>query len=391
MDQPVIHPNIQQFSRRSLLRRMALVAAAGGVAPLLSACGADTTPSAASTTGGRIGGAIDFLGWEGYNLPDLMKSFDTSHGINFRNTFISTSDDVQAKLMSGASVGYDLTNYYQGYYSLYRQLGIITPIDESKLPNLKYVDDYFKTSDVAKQFWVVDGVRYAVPFTWGTTTCDYLPDKTEPPESWTDLLKDKFKGKVGWVPDTSGSMTLTGVILGFTPPNYTRSEFTEILAFLRKMRAQTPGFAASFGDLTNQFAGGDIVADFAGWAAVSSFAKPKGVKISNTIPSEGSYSFCDSWALAKTSDNTETVLAWINAALDPRIQGKAADALSGGVVEMKASEVMTPATRAIYADAYTQGFAAHFKTAGLYGLPSDDNEVTRDDWLKEFAKIQSGD
>lgn len=163
MDQPVIHPNIQQFSRRSLLRRMALVAAAGGVAPLLSACGADTTPSAASTTGGRIGGAIDFLGWEGYNLPDLMKSFDTSHGINFRNTFISTSDDVQAKLMSGASVGYDLTNYYQGYYSLYRQLGIITPIDESKLPNLKYVDDYFKTSDVAKQFWVVDGVRYAVP------------------------------------------------------------------------------------------------------------------------------------------------------------------------------------------------------------------------------------
>src|SRR5690348_14840467 len=113
MDQPVIHPNIQQFSRRSLLRRMALVAAAGGVAPLLSACGADTTPSAASTTGAKIGGAIDFLGWEGYNLPDLMKSFDTSHGINFRNTFISTSDDVQAKLMSGASVGYDLTNYYQ--------------------------------------------------------------------------------------------------------------------------------------------------------------------------------------------------------------------------------------------------------------------------------------
>jgi hypothetical protein len=58
---------------------------------------------------------------------------------------------------------------------------------------------------------------------------------------------------------------------------------------------------------------------------------------------------------------------------------------------MKASRLMSDETRAVYADAYDAGFAAHFETAGLYGLPSEDNDVTREDWLKEFAKIQAGD
>jgi spermidine/putrescine-binding protein len=392
MDQPVINPAVARYNRRQLLKRMALVVAAGGLGPTLASCAADTTPDASSSSkGGKVGGEVDFLGWEGYDLPAEMKAFNTKHGIKFNGTYISTSDDVQAKLKSGASVAYDLTNYYHGYFSLYHELDIISEMDESKLPNLSYVDDFFKTSEAAKQFWVSDGKRYAVPFTWGTTTCDYLPDKIDPPQAWEDLLKDKFKGKVGWNPDPTGAITLTGVILGMKPPNYTRSEFDEILKFLRKMRAQTPGFAASFGDLTNQFVAGDVVVDFAGWAAITSFAKPKGTTIATTIPSEGSYSFCDSWALAKTSDNTDTVLAWINAALDPKIQAKAAETLVGGVVEMDAAKMLNAGTRDIYATAYDDGFAAQFESAGLYGLPDNDNEVNREMWLKEFAKIQSGD
>ncbi|CAA9321936.1 MAG: hypothetical protein AVDCRST_MAG36-571 [uncultured Nocardioidaceae bacterium] len=389
MDHPVINPVIARYNRRQLLKRMAVVASAGALGPTFAACAADTAPTSSGSEG--IGGDIDFLGWEGYDLPAEMKAFNAKRDITFNGTYIATSDDVQAKLKAGASVAYDLTNYYHGYFSLYQQLGIISEMDESKLPNLSYVDDFFKTSDAAQQFWVVDGKRYAVPFTWGTTTCDYLPDKIDPPQAWEDLLKDEFKGKVGWVPDATGAITLTGVILGLTPPNYTQAEFDEILSFLRKMRAQIPGFAASFGDLTNQFVSGDVVVDFAGWAAVTSFAKPKDTTIATTIPTEGSYSFCDSWALPDTSDNTDTVLAWINAALDPKVQAEAAQTLVGGVVEGEAADLLDDVTRDLYATAYDESFAAHFEAAGLYGLPDDDNEVNREMWLKEFAKIQSGD
>jgi hypothetical protein len=52
---------------------------------------------------------------------------------------------------------------------------------------------------------------------------------------------------------------------------------------------------------------------------------------------------------------------------------------------------MSDEIRALYADAYDSGFESHFATAPLFGLPSEGNEVTREDWLKGFAEIQAGD
>lgn len=385
-----------ETTRRTLLRRAgAAVITLGAGSPLLAACGgvAKQASSGGGGTQRAIGGPVDFLAWEGYDLPGPTKPWRQAHRVNFRSTYIGTHDDIQAKLKSGASTSYDLITYYQGFYDLYRKLGIITPLDEAKVPNLKGVDPFFTSSETAKRFWVVDGKRYAVPFTWGSTTLDYLPDKIDPPESWLDLLKPKFKGKVGWVPDASGAFTLGGRILGFDVPNYTKAQFQEIAKLLRRFRAQTRSFAPSFGDLTNQFVGGQIVASFAGWAAVGSFAKAKDVTVKSTVPKEGSYSFCDSFAIPPTTDNRDTVLAWINDALAPKVQAESADSLSAGVVVPAAAELLAKDTRAIYPDAYTGDMASHFTKVPLYGFPPTDAEggvVTRDQWLKEWSAIQAG-
>ncbi|MGH3740776.1 MAG: ABC transporter substrate-binding protein [Micromonosporaceae bacterium] len=374
--------------RRQFLRRAGGLVVAAGMAPsLLGACTASTRPQGRS----GVGGAIDFLSWEGYDLPKETKAWRTAHDVKFNSTYISSHDDIQAKLKSGAKVAYDITSYYQGFYDLYRQLDILGPIDESKIPNLKLLDPYFRDSPVAKQFWTVDGKRWGVPFTWGTTTCDYRPDKTEPPESWLDLLKSKYKGKVGWSGDATGAYTLAGCILGFDIPNYTEKEFKEASALLRKFRDQTPGMASSFGDLTNQFVSGDVVIDFAGWAALGAFAKPKDVTIESVVPKEGSYSFCDALAIPTTVDNPDTAHAWINEALEPKVQAASAEALSAGVVVTEAEDLVPKATQGIYPDAYGKGIAAHMSKAPPYGSPSEDNPVTKKDWVSEFARIKSGD
>ncbi|MGH3729128.1 MAG: ABC transporter substrate-binding protein [Micromonosporaceae bacterium] len=381
-------PARPDHDRRQFLRRAGgLVVAAGVASPLLGACTASTR------TGGRsgVGGTIEFLSWEGYDLPKATKAWRTEHDVKFNSTYISTHDDIQAKLKSGARISYDITTYYQGFYDLYRRLEILGEIDESKIPNLKLLDPYFQDSPVAKQFWTVDGKRWGVPFTWGTTTCDYRPDKTDPPESWLDLLKSKYKGKVGWSADATGAFTLAGCILGFDIPDYTKKEFKEAAALLRKFRDQTNGMASSFGDLTNQFVSGDVIVDFAGWAALGAFAKPKGVTIESVVPKEGSYSFCDALAIPSTVDNPDTAHAWINEALRPEVQAKSAESLSAGVVVSDAAELVPKATQAIYPDVYTDGVAAHMSKAPPYGAPSEDNPVTKKDWISEFARIQSGD
>lgn len=387
MQDPFHRTSGSAHSRRQFLRTGAAVITAGVAPQLLSACAASTSPG--GHTG--VGGEVDFLSWEGYDLPSETKGWRAAQNVRFNSTYISTHDDIQAKLTSGAAVGYDVITYYQGFYDLYRQLDILSPIDESKIPNLKLLDPFFAESSAASEFWKVDGQRWGVPFTWGTTTLDYRPDKIDPPESWLDLLKPEFKGKVGWAPDATGAFTLAGCILGLDVPDYSEAEFAEAAALLRRFRAQTPGMATSFGDLTNQFVSGDVVADFAGWAALGSFAKPKGVTIESVVPKEGSYSFCDAFAIPSTVDNPDTVHAWINEALRPTVQAAAAESLSAGVVVTDAERLVPSGTRAIYPDAYSKGIAAHMAVAPPYGSPSEDNPVTKEDWINEFAKIQAGE
>jgi spermidine/putrescine transport system substrate-binding protein len=388
-----------ETTRRALLRRAGLaVFALGAGSPLLAACGADTEPAPAGgsgeagAAGAKVGGNVDYLSWEGYDLPDPMKAWTREHGVKFRSTYIGTHDDIQAKLKSGGASHYDLTTYYHGFIDLYRKLGILSEIDESKIPNLQNLDPFFRDSEVAKRFWTVDGKRYGVPFTWGATSLDYRPDKTDAPASWMDLLKPEFKGKVGWVPDATAAFVLGGIILGFDVPNYTQDQFKEIADLLRRFRGQTPGFAPSFGDLTNQFVSGDVVVSFAGWAAVGSFAKEKKVEVKSIVPDEGSYSFSDAFAIPTTVDNAETVHAWIDAALTPEVQAATAEGLSAGIVVPAAVEQMSKTVLAIYPGAYDD-LPAHFEKLPLYPNPpveATDGIVTRDEWLKEWSEIQAG-
>jgi spermidine/putrescine transport system substrate-binding protein len=388
-----------ETTRRALLRRAgATIVTLGVGSPLLAACGSDTEDTAPEGSGGsgggpaEVGGSVDYLAWEGYDLPEPMKPWNRENDVKFRSTYIGTHDDIQAKLKSGGSADYDLITYYQGFVDLYRKLDILAEIDESKIPNLSNVDPFFTASDTASRFWIVDGKRYGVPFTWGSQTLDYRPDKIDQPESWMDLLKPEFKGKVGWVPDATAAFTIGGIILGYDVPNYTQEQFKEVAALLRRFRAQARNFAPSFGDLANQFASGDIVASFAGWAAVGSFAKEKDVVVKSIVPDEGSFSFCDAFAIPPEADNADTVHAWINQALSPEVQAQTADSLSAGIVVPTAQADISKAVRAIYPDAYDD-LSAHFENVPLYPnapIESTEGIATRDDWAKEWGEIQAG-
>jgi spermidine/putrescine transport system substrate-binding protein len=387
-----------ETTRRGLLRRAgAAVVTLGAGSPLLAACGSDTQRSSTggsggSSAGGGVGGDVDYLSWEGYDLPGPMKQWNLEHKVKFRSTYIGTHDDIQAKLKSGGASSYDLITYYHGFVDLYRKLDILSEIDESKVPNLANLDPFFRDSEIATRFWTLDGKRYGIPFTWGSTTLDYRPDKTDPPETWMDLLKPEFKGKIGWVPDATAAFVLGGIILGFDVPNYTQEQFKEVGDLLRRFRGQARGFAPSFGDLTNQFVSGDIIASFAGWAAVGSFAKEKDVVVKSIVPKEGSYSFSDAFAIPTTVDNADTVHAWINEALTPEVQAATAESLSAGVVVPAAGGLLSKAVKAVYPGAYDD-LRGHFDNVPLYPNPpieSTDGVVTRDEWLKAWSEIQAG-
>jgi spermidine/putrescine transport system substrate-binding protein len=316
-----------------------------------------------------------------------MGDWDKAHQVTFSSSYIGDHNEIQAKLTTAKSVGYDLVTYFQGYSEMYaKELKLLQPIDASKLSNFPNLYERFRTGDA----WLKDGQIWGVPFTWGAEGCNYNADKIDPPQSWKDLLKPEFKGKVSMVDVMFDQVIFAGIVLGFrdTLPNLTSDQLAQVKDFLLQMKRQSRSIAPSYGDLTDQLVSGEIVATFPGWAAINVWAADRKVNVKMTIPAEGGYCFCDALAIPAQSDNVDTVLAWINEAISPQVQACQAANLAAGVVNSKAISLLDKNVAAMYDYDHMDEF---FKKAPFYTLPPNksDKYSTYDQWTAMWEEVKA--
>jgi spermidine/putrescine-binding protein len=381
-----------RLSRRALLHRGGAAALGLGLMPtLLAACGGgDDAPEASGT--------IDYLSWTGYDIPDPMKAWKTENAVDLKPTYIGNHDDIQAKIKAGGG-SYDLITYYQGYKDLYTELDILSTIDTDKIPNIEGLFPVFKEAD-ARNLWIEeDGDWTGVPWTWGSIGITW-DDKTLPGglESWYDLLDAKFKGKVAMVNDPLGAFTLTAHILGKDPSAVPKAEYAEIEDFLKKMVAQAKTVSPGFPEMTKALVDGEAVVCYQGWAYQNYLAAEAG---SNTVktktPKEGAFSFCDLYAIPTTTDNADTVHAWIDQALDPVANARIAEYLVAAVTVEASADEINADTKALYpyddlelGDTTGERLNRLFELAPFYGNPplESDEFVTFSEMSEKWEEIK---
>jgi len=386
-----------RLSRTMLLRRGGAAALGLGLMPtLLAACGGDD--DGGNAVAPEASGTIDYLSWEGYDIPDPMKAWKTANKVDVKSTYIGNHDEIQAKIKAGGGA-YDLITYYQGYKPLYTELGILTTIDTDKIPNIEGLFPVFKEADSRKLWIDEDGNWTGVPWTWGSIGITW--DDAKLPgglSSWDDLLDPKFKGKVGVINDPLGAFTLTAHILGKDPAALPKDEYEEIRDYLTKMVGQAKSVAPSFGDMTNQLVAGDIVVCFQGWAYQNALAAGAGnTTVKTKTPEEGAFSFCDLYAIPSTADNGDTVHAWINQALDPIANARIAEYLVAAVtVEASAAEINAD-TKALYpyddlelGDDTGERLQKLFELAPFYGMPPSESDeyITFSEMSENWEEIK---
>jgi spermidine/putrescine transport system substrate-binding protein len=388
------------IARRDFLRKTGVAVVTIGATPsILAACGGDdgagdapspATP-AASPEAPDASGTLNFLSWEGYDIPvDSMEAWREEQGIEVNPTYIANHDEIQAKIKGGgAAAGYDLITYYQGYMPLYTELDILTPLDENKLPNLSGLFPFW-ASDV-NNFWIdPEGQRIGVPWTWGSIGLTYNSAEVDEMSSWYDLLDPSLKGKVATVDDPAGNFNLCCKILDLQSNEVPKDRLTDIVDLMSQFVAQGRGVSPSFGDMTTKLVSGDAVACFHGWAAMNTFAADQGVDtIETNIPEEGSHSFCDSYAIPPTSENPDAALAWINQSLDPVVNAEAAEYLVGGVTVEASVANLNKATRDLYPYDDLDGLLELAPLA--INAPTESDEfVTFPEWNEAFQGIKAG-
>ncbi|MBY3381813.1 ABC transporter substrate-binding protein [Rhizobium laguerreae] len=337
-----------------------------------------------------IGGELKIMAWEGFTLDAELKDWRERNGIKANVTIISTQDDVQGKFVGGTPISLDVAEYNQGYDKFYGdELKITSPLDAAKIPN--YSKEKTFSGFYMTEHWYWNNVLHGIPWIWGLNSLVYNPKVIPSIETYKDLLKPEYKGKLAFGDDTTATWPMIARIAGMGDkyPNLTLEELDQAYKALNPYRDQSKVFSASNGDSINLFVSGEIGALFAGWSGIPTETAKQNVETRYAIPEEGAAMWCDAWFIPPSATNVETAYAFINESLNPKAQAEVCKAIVGGAVQKTAVELMDDATRALFD---YDNLDEVFRNAPLQGIPprASDSYATYDQWVEKWTEFKSG-
>jgi putative spermidine/putrescine transport system substrate-binding protein len=367
--------------------------AIGAAAPYLLGGTAQAATRLSAAASSSVAGTINFLSWDAYDLRfPLMDKWRKQQGIGMNSTYISDYPEIPAKLSSPASRGlYNLATYGAQYGQEWKALGLLTPLDMTKIPNYANSLAFFKSGPSWRRFWNFDGHQWGIPFTWSYAANNYNAAKIGAPKKTADFLKPEFKKKFALNDDYQGEILLAAQVLKIANQKglFTPAQLKKIVEFLNALKANALLVAPSNGDIANLFASGEIVACVDGFLGMQELVAQKGVKsIRSVVPAEGSFSFVDSYFIPAGSNDTDSVYAFINEALAPPMQAQESGYLQAGVTTVKGVAALTPANRAAYQPSNVE---ALFATAPLFDLPTNPPKgyTSIADWENAWESVKA--
>lgn len=369
-----------ELSRRSTLSRRGLMTGAGALGAALLT-GLPAREAHASTT-------MTWMGWQGYETPIKAGTFLKDNDIDFQPTFIASNEEIITKLQAGGIGKTDIITMYFGYLPLMAESGLLEEVDPAKIPLFGDLIPQFTGNEAIRK----DGKLYGVPWNWGSLPLMYDPEQVKsPPESWLDLLKPEFKGKVAMVDDPLGNLLIWGTVVTGKPMGtlLTRPELAKVIDLLIEIKKnQARAFFASYGDMADAFARNEVTASAIGWEAVAVWAKAKGKTIKYTIPKEGTGMFMDCLCMPKDAPHPDLTYKMINHIVSPEPQKVFATEQSAGITNLKTVPMLTPELAQSYNYADLDGF---MKKARLQPVPPSEYDGTTasyNDFLQEYARLQ---
>ena len=329
---------------------------------------------------------VRYMGWQGYEEAFNSGDFARKNGITVDATFQNDNGHAMTVATNGGIGNMDIVTPDTAYTGLMAEIGMLQPIDLSRVPNFKQLDPFFQNNQGVR----VGDEMYALPYVWTIIplmyNAKYIP---EAPESWHDMLKPEYKGKVGLTNDLISTMVCFALAVTGKQDatRITKDELKEVMDFiinLKKNHART--VVSSYGELTDLFASGEIWIS-QGWVPVQLWAKAKGADVRWTIPKEGAHVPVDCLAIVKDAPNLDDTYKLLNHAMGAEAQAYSSNINATGVTNTAAIKLLNKEVIDIQPHDDIKGFFK--KTTGGEPLPlwpsePDGDIATFDDILDAY-------
>lgn len=181
------------------------------------------------------------------------------------------------------------------------EAGMLEPLDEGKVPNLKYVQPTFATS-------------YAIPHIYSPQVIAYSPERVKtPPKSFTEM--EAYGGKVGILDNSYIWVAMAAALKNQGDPG----KIVDAKAPLEKLTKAGAKVYTSTEAFAPGIKSGEIDVGLV-WHARVLFWNKGGVEMRSSFPAEGCMTYVSSMCVLKNAPNKAAAFAYINAALEPQAQ-----------------------------------------------------------------------
>jgi spermidine/putrescine transport system substrate-binding protein len=313
----LLRPTGAVITRRTLLGRMSVLAAAGVVGPgLLAACGSDDDDSDAGGGDGGDSNALWFENWPAYIDEETVDLFTEASGLDFRYTegFNDNNEyfaKVQADLAAGNSIGPDIIAPTYWLAARLIDLGWVQEIPFDEIPNAANL-----VSELQKPSWDPDGT-HSLPWQSGMTGIAYNISETgRELTSMSDLFDPAFKGKVGMLSEMRDTVGLTMLLTGKDPAEATFDDATEAFDMIAEAASSGQVRAFTGNDYMDDLTSGNFAA-CVGWSGDISQLALDNPDLRFVIPDEGGMQWSDTMVIPNGAENVANAAKWMDYVYDP--------------------------------------------------------------------------
>lgn len=192
------------ITRRHFMERALLLGlSAGAVGALAGACG-EAEPASTKGTVPPMDetkpAAITMYNWTEYLDPAIRKDFRAQTGIEVKEVYFSSNEEMLSKLKAGAT-GYDVIVPSDYMIHIMLMSGLLEPLDMSYLTNFQYIVETFRAPEYDDPE-AQNGLKYSVPYFFGTSGYARRTDKLAVETTdWTPLFDPQYSGKINMLDD----------------------------------------------------------------------------------------------------------------------------------------------------------------------------------------------
>jgi len=265
----------------------------------------------------EIGDRVSIATWPNYFDPANYEAFTKQTGAEVQVSVFGSNEEMLAKLQAGGT-GWDVfvpTNYT---ISTYVELGLIQPLDLSRLPN-------FDEASYIKRFiepGTVDGTVYAVPKDWGTTGFVLNRDKvTSNPTSWKEFWDLTMTDASGRVMVHDYQLTTIGNALKYFGYSFNSVDPKELADAEELLLKAKPHLFAINSDYQPSMRSTDAWMSIA-WTGDGLQLHRDMPEIDYVLGKEGGELWSDFYAIPTEAPHVDAGYAFINYLIDPEVNAR---------------------------------------------------------------------